>query len=81
MFRAETFYRFVQAEAAKKRGTPVTPETFMALQKRLAEQARERRNRAEDERIRALTGKEREEYKKVLVRPTGKTLLTRRAGE
>jgi hypothetical protein len=44
----------------------------MALQKRLAEQARNRRNKAEDERIRALTGKEREEYKKVLVRPTGK---------
>jgi len=45
----------------------------MALQKRLAEQAKERRNKAEDERIRALTGKEREEYKKVLIRPTGET--------
>lgn len=68
-------YRFsLQAEAAKKRGTPVTPETFIALQKRLAEQARNRRNKTEDERIRALTGKEREEYKKVLTRPTGESL-------
>lgn len=69
------FAEYEEAEAAKKRGTPVTPETFMALQKRLAEQARNRRNKAEDERIRALTGKEREEYKKVLVRPTGRQLF------
>jgi hypothetical protein len=61
----------MQAEAARKRGTPVTPETFMALQKRLADQANGRKKKAEEERLRALTAKEREEYKKVLVRATG----------
>jgi len=44
----------------------------MALQKRLADQANDRKKKAEEERLRALTAKEREEYKKVLVRATGK---------
>jgi hypothetical protein len=45
----------------------------MALQKRLADQANDRKKKTEEERLRALTAKEREEYKKVLVRPTGKS--------
>jgi hypothetical protein len=62
---------YEEAEAAKKRGTAVTPESFMTLQKKIAVRARQRRLRAEEEKVKSLSGKEREEYKKVATRATG----------
>ncbi len=64
-----------QAEAARKRGTPVTKESFEALTKRLREAAEIRRKKSEEDRVRALPTKEREEYKKVAARPTGRQLF------
>lgn len=64
-----------EAEAARKRGTPVTTESFAELTKRLRLAADAKRVRLEEERIRALPPKEREEYKKIAARPTGKQLF------
>lgn len=68
-------YTHTQAEKAKTRGTPVTPESFLALQKRLAQRAKEKRIKREEEKVKSLTGKDREEYKKIAARPTGRQLF------
>ncbi|KAJ9092613.1 hypothetical protein QFC19_008651 [Naganishia cerealis] len=60
-----------EKEAARKRGTPVTPESFTALMNRLKQKALDAKKKAEEDRVKALPPKEREEYKKVLLRPTG----------
>lgn len=60
-----------EKEAARKRGTPVTRESFNALMQRLKQKAQEARKKAEEDRVKALPPKEREEYKKIQSRPTG----------
>lgn len=62
-----------EKEAARKRGTPVTPESFTALMNKLRQKALEAKKKAEEERVKALPPKEREEYKKIQSRPSGES--------
>ncbi len=62
---------YSQAEAARKRGTPVTPESFALLRKRLTDRLKEARRKAEEDRVKSLAPKEKEEYKKIQARQTG----------
>lgn len=60
-------------EAEKKKGTPVTRESFTALMQRLKQKALEAKKKAEEDRVKALPPKEREEYKKINSRSTGES--------
>ncbi|KAJ9121861.1 hypothetical protein QFC22_002484 [Naganishia vaughanmartiniae] len=62
-----------EKEAARKRGTPVTPESFNALMNKLRQKALEAKKKAEEDRVKALPPKEREEYKKIQSRPSGES--------
>lgn len=62
-----------EKEAARKRGTPVTRESFTALMQKLKQRALEAKKKAEEERVKSLPPKEREEYKKINQRPSGKS--------
>jgi DUF438 domain-containing protein len=63
-------------EAEKKKGTPVTRESFTALMQKLKQKALEAKKKAEEDRVKALPPKEREEYKKINSRPTGESLCS-----
>ncbi|KAI5453060.1 hypothetical protein NCC49_006089 [Naganishia albida] len=72
----ERRYAEIEAkEAEKKKGTPVTRESFTALMQRLKQKAIEAKKKAEEDRVKALPPKEREEYKKINARPTGRQLF------
>lgn len=60
-----------QEEAAKTRGTPVTVASFKEWKAKFDKEMALRKAREEEERLRALSPKEREEYKKVQTRYTG----------
>jgi hypothetical protein len=60
-----------QAEAARTRGTPITTSTFDQWRKKFMGELQAKRDKEEDERVKALSPKEREEYKKKRDRPTG----------
>jgi hypothetical protein len=53
----------------------VTPESFAELMKRLRKAAEIKRAKMEEDRVKALPPKEREEYRKVQARPTGRQLF------
>lgn len=61
----------IQAEEAKRRGTPVTVESFKAWKIKFDKEMDAKRAREEDEKLRGLVPKEREEHKKLHTRPTG----------
>ena len=61
-----------EKEAARKRGTPVTRESFTALMQKLKQRALEAKKKAEEDRVKALPPKEREEYRKISARPSGR---------
>lgn len=60
-----------QAEEARTRGTPVTIVSFRAWKANFDKEMSQRKLRDEEERLRALTSKEREEVKKIGTRMTG----------
>lgn len=60
-----------QAEEARTRGTPVTIESFKAWKANFDKEMSQRKMRDEEEKLRALTPKEREEIKKIGTRLTG----------
>ena len=60
-----------QAEEAKTRGTPVTPESFLAWKTKFEKEMAEKKAREEEEKMKGMTAKEREEYKKLGTRLTG----------
>lgn len=60
-----------QAEEARTRGTPVTIESFKAWKSKFDKETSERRGQDEEEKLRGLTPKEREETKKIGTRLTG----------
>lgn len=64
-----------EKEAARKRGTPVTRESFTALMQKLKQRALEAKKKAEEDRVKSLPPKEREEYRKISARPSGKLSL------
>lgn len=64
-----------KAEAARTRGTPLTPDAFNVWRKAFTAELAAKREKAEEDRIRALPPKEREDYRKRRERPTGKQLF------
>ena len=67
-----------QAEAARTRGTPLTPEAFNAWRKKFTAEMRAKKEKEEEDRVKALSPKEREEYRRKKERPTGESILLSR---
>ncbi|KZV97675.1 RWD-domain-containing protein [Exidia glandulosa HHB12029] len=67
--------RELEAEEARTKGTPVTPESFAAWRAKFERDMQLKRQREEEDRFKNLTPKEREELKKQETRPTGKQLF------
>jgi hypothetical protein len=61
-----------QEEDARTRGTPVTVESFAAWKAKFDKEVAARRAQDEEEKLRAMTSKEREEYKRLTSRLSGK---------
>ncbi|KAG8217496.1 RWD-domain-containing protein [Butyriboletus roseoflavus] len=66
-----------EAEEARTRGTPVTIVSFRTWKAKFDKEVSQRKIRDEEERLRALTTKEREEVKKIGTRFTGRQLFER----
>lgn len=64
-----------KAEEARTRGTPVTKESFLAWKTKFDKEMTLRRVAGQEERLKALPSKEREETRKISGRPTGNILL------
>ena len=60
-----------QAEAKRTRGTPLTPATFDKWRKSFLSDLNVKRDKEENERIKALPPKEREEYRRRRERLSG----------
>ena len=65
-----------QAEAARTRGTPLTPETFQTWRKQFTSELKQKREKEEEERIKALPPREREDVKKRRERLSGGSFLS-----
>ena len=63
--------REIEAEEARTRGTPVTKESFFAWRTKFEDEIKLSQQKEEEERLRSLSAKEREELKKQATRPTG----------
>ncbi len=70
----------VQKEEARTRGTPVTPESFKAWREMFMKEIAIKQAREEEEKMKGMTPKEREEYKKLATRPSGALRCSRVAG-
>ncbi|KAJ6630778.1 RWD domain-containing protein, partial [Mycena sp. CBHHK59/15] len=66
-----------QAEEARTRGTPVTPEAFKAWKHKFDQELAAKKAQEEDEKLRGLTPREREEWKRVGTRLSGRQLFER----
>jgi hypothetical protein len=66
---------YEEAEAERTRGTPLTPELYAAWRDKFRAEAGAQRQRAEDERVRTLPAKEREDWKRRAARPSGRQLF------
>ncbi|KAH7107841.1 RWD-domain-containing protein [Auriculariales sp. MPI-PUGE-AT-0066] len=73
--KLEVERRELEAEEARTRGTPVTPASFATWQANFAQEMKQKKIRDEEEKLKGLTGKEREELKKQNSRPTGRRLF------
>ncbi|KAG6890716.1 hypothetical protein C0995_005089 [Termitomyces sp. Mi166 len=67
----------LEEEEARTRGTPVTIESFKAWKVAFDKKIAMKRMRAEEEKMKGLTTKEREELKRVASRLTGRQLFER----
>ncbi|KAF8136336.1 RWD-domain-containing protein [Boletus edulis] len=67
----------IEAEEARTRGTPVTVESFKAWKANFDKEMAQKKLRDEEEKLRGLTAKEREEIKKIATRFTGRQLFER----
>jgi len=65
----------LEEEEARTRGTPVTIESFNEWKNRFDREVSLRKTREDVERLKAMTTKEREEYKRIGVRLTGRQLF------
>ncbi|EIW85206.1 RWD-domain-containing protein [Coniophora puteana RWD-64-598 SS2] len=65
----------IEAEEARTRGTPVTVESFKAWKAKFDKEVAQKKLREEEERLRALTAKERDETKKFATRLSGRQLF------
>ncbi|WRT68695.1 uncharacterized protein IL334_005675 [Kwoniella shivajii] len=66
---------YEEAEAARTRGTPLTIDAFNTWRKSFTAELRVKREKEEEDRIKALPPKEREDWKKRKERPTGRQLF------
>ena len=64
---------YEEAEAARTRGTPVTPVSFDKWRKNFVLDLKARREKDEEDRVKALPTKEREEYRRRRDRPSGES--------
>ncbi|KAI9509361.1 RWD-domain-containing protein [Russula earlei] len=67
----------LEEEEARTRGTPVTIVSFKEWKTIFDGEISLRKTREEEEKLKAMTAKEKEEYKKVAVRATGRQLFER----
>ncbi|KAI0957592.1 hypothetical protein AcW1_005934 [Taiwanofungus camphoratus] len=67
----------LQAEETRTRGTPVTIQNFMTWKAKFDKEMAAKRAREEEEKLKGLSPKEREEYKKFATRLTGRQLFER----
>ncbi|KAI0781037.1 RWD-domain-containing protein, partial [Trametes elegans] len=67
----------IEAEEARTRGTPVTVESFTAWKVKFDKEMAQKRAREEEEKLKGLSPKEREEYKKMQTRLSGRQLFER----
>ncbi|KAJ7774650.1 RWD-domain-containing protein [Mycena maculata] len=67
----------LEAEEARTRGTPVTPETFRAWKINFDQELASAKKAREDEKLRGITPKEREEIKRMVGRLSGRQLFER----
>ncbi|KAI4527849.1 RWD-domain-containing protein [Schizophyllum commune Tattone D] len=65
----------IEAEEAKTRGTPVTVESFKAWKTKFDAELAIKKAKAEEEKLKAMTPKEREEYKRIQGRLSGRQLF------
>ena len=72
---AFSFIHILQAEEARTRGTPVTPEAFLAWKSKFDKELAARRFIEQEEHAKGLPGKERDELRKVATRLTGSLVL------
>ncbi|CAK9779451.1 RWD-domain-containing protein [Cutaneotrichosporon oleaginosum] len=66
---------YEEAEAAKTKGTPVTRESYEKWRTAFLAELAARRTKDEEERVRSLPAKEREEVKRKIARPSGRQLF------
>ncbi|KAH9934793.1 RWD-domain-containing protein [Fomitopsis serialis] len=67
----------IEAEEARTRGTPVTVENFNAWKAKFDKAQAIKKAREDEEKLRGMTAKEREEYKKLATRLSGRQLFER----
>ncbi|TKY87138.1 hypothetical protein EX895_003815 [Sporisorium graminicola] len=65
----------IEAEAEKFRGTAVTPERFAEWRVKFLQEMAEKEKKEEDAKMSKMSAKEREDYKKSKVKPSGKQLF------
>lgn len=66
---------YEEAEAERTRGTPLTPELYLAWRAKYRGEVAAKRAKEEEDRIRALPAKEREDFKRRRDRPSGRQLF------
>ncbi|KAI0807121.1 RWD-domain-containing protein [Fomes fomentarius] len=69
--------RALEAEEARTRGTPVTVESFRVWKTKFDKEMAAKRAREEEEKVKGLSPKEREEYKRSHTRLSGRQLFER----
>jgi len=67
----------IEAEEARTRGTPVTPESFLAWKTNFDQELAAAKKARDDEKLRGLTPKEREETRRIAGRLSGRQLFER----
>ncbi|KAF8709521.1 RWD protein, partial [Rhizoctonia solani] len=67
--------QLMEAEAARTRGTPVTVVSFSEWRTKFMAEMKEKQDREDDEKLKGLTPKERDEWKKSKSKPTGRQLF------
>ncbi|KAI0054047.1 RWD-domain-containing protein [Auriscalpium vulgare] len=74
---AEVERKALEAEEARTRGTPVTVNSFLEWKAKFDKELAQRKAREDDDRLKGLSPKEREEYKRIGTRLTGRQLFER----
>lgn len=67
----------LEAEEARTRGTPITVESFKEWKMKFDQDVAMKKAKDEEEKLRAMTPREREEYRKIGTRLTGRQLFER----